>query len=344
MKTPQPAHPTLKSIAVAAGLSVSSVSRALKQHPGIPEATRLRVAKIAEELGYRPDARLSQLMTHLRKDHASRPTCNLAWLSTWDKPGEWSQPWNRDYLIGAKERAADMGYTLDELNCEELRAQPKRINQILKSRGIEGLVLPQFLENHSIAKTLDWSAFATVYIDEYSPTLAGSRASTHYLANAQLALRRIHELGYRRPALWISEFIDDRSVHAYSSAILWAQWRYFPPPHPPLLLLDGNGDLSDYLARHRPDLLIVQTNSMLPFLHEHGFRVPEDIGVVHLNLASDVEGWAGIDQKHHLVGTSAIDSLIGQLHRREFGVRNSDKHTLIPGEWRDGFTVRSQIR
>lgn len=282
-------------------------------------------------------------MSHLRKDNASRPTCNLAWLNTWDKPGEWNQPWNRDYLFGAKDRAAQMGYSLDELSSAEIRAQPKRINQILKNRGIEGLVLPQFWDNHPVAATLDWPAYATVFLDEYSPTLIGSRVSTDHFANAKLALQRIHGLGYRRPALWLSEFVDHNSSYAYSAAMLWAQLRYFSTPHP-LIVMESNNhrDLPDFLARHKPDILIVQTNTTLPFLHEIGLRVPEDIGVVHLNFATDVQGWAGIDQNHHRVGTSTIDSLVAQLHRREFGVHSSDKHILIPGEWRDGFTVRRQ--
>lgn len=47
---------SIKDIARAAGVSHSTVSRALRGHPAISEATRTRVARLAEEMGYSPSA------------------------------------------------------------------------------------------------------------------------------------------------------------------------------------------------------------------------------------------------------------------------------------------------
>jgi LacI family transcriptional regulator len=51
----------LKTLALQLGLSQSTVSRALRAHPGIPETTRLRVVSAAEAAGYRPNARARSL-------------------------------------------------------------------------------------------------------------------------------------------------------------------------------------------------------------------------------------------------------------------------------------------
>ncbi|MBN1997572.1 LacI family DNA-binding transcriptional regulator [candidate division KSB1 bacterium] len=48
-------HTTIKDIAVRLGLSTSTVSRALRNHPDISEETRKNVTKLAEELDYRPN-------------------------------------------------------------------------------------------------------------------------------------------------------------------------------------------------------------------------------------------------------------------------------------------------
>lgn len=53
----------LRSLANELGLSQSTVSRALRAHPGIPEATRQRVVAAAEAAGYRPNARARSLAT-----------------------------------------------------------------------------------------------------------------------------------------------------------------------------------------------------------------------------------------------------------------------------------------
>lgn len=53
--------PSLATLAAMLGLSQSTVSRALRAHPGIPEATQQRVAAAAEAAGYRPNARARSL-------------------------------------------------------------------------------------------------------------------------------------------------------------------------------------------------------------------------------------------------------------------------------------------
>ena len=46
---------TLKRISEVLGLSISTVSRALKNHPDISEATKNRVNEVAEFLDYQPN-------------------------------------------------------------------------------------------------------------------------------------------------------------------------------------------------------------------------------------------------------------------------------------------------
>ena len=48
-------RPTLKTIAKQAGLSHVAVSKALRDAPDISKATKERVKKIAEEVGYTPN-------------------------------------------------------------------------------------------------------------------------------------------------------------------------------------------------------------------------------------------------------------------------------------------------
>ncbi len=48
---------TIADVARAAGVSTSTVSRALNNHTAIPENTRLQIQQIAEQMRYRPDVR-----------------------------------------------------------------------------------------------------------------------------------------------------------------------------------------------------------------------------------------------------------------------------------------------
>lgn len=53
--------PTLKDVAAEAGLSISTISRALAGNPVIPEETRKRALEAARRLGYRPNAQARAL-------------------------------------------------------------------------------------------------------------------------------------------------------------------------------------------------------------------------------------------------------------------------------------------
>lgn len=66
--------PTLREIARRAGVSHTTVSLSLRNHPSIPEATRERLRELADRLGYRSNVLVSALMSRVRlKQHKSGP-------------------------------------------------------------------------------------------------------------------------------------------------------------------------------------------------------------------------------------------------------------------------------
>jgi len=57
----------MKDVASAAGVCPATVSLALRNHPSIPEKTRERIRKVADDLGYLPNPRISELMRQIHK-------------------------------------------------------------------------------------------------------------------------------------------------------------------------------------------------------------------------------------------------------------------------------------
>jgi LacI family transcriptional regulator len=54
-------HITQRDLAKMAGVSHTTVSLALRQHPSISDETRARILKLAHKLSYRPDPMLAAL-------------------------------------------------------------------------------------------------------------------------------------------------------------------------------------------------------------------------------------------------------------------------------------------
>lgn len=56
-----------RDIAKVSGYSLTSVSFALRGDPRLPEATRAKIVAVAKSLGYRPNARVAELMESVRR-------------------------------------------------------------------------------------------------------------------------------------------------------------------------------------------------------------------------------------------------------------------------------------
>jgi LacI family transcriptional regulator len=93
----------MEDIAHAAGVSRSTVSRALRNDPRLKSDTCERVQKMASELGYRPNPFVATLMADLQRKR--RPSTNSTFAFVTAHPSR--EGWRRqnpsfvDYFEGA---------------------------------------------------------------------------------------------------------------------------------------------------------------------------------------------------------------------------------------------------
>src|ERR1043166_7237444 len=163
-RTMTPTRPTLQTIAIAAKVSRMTVSRALRNDPVIPSRTRKRIQRIARRIGYQPDPLVSTLMSHLRSRRAGKQVSTIAHVSMTSTRGDWRN-WHpyRQVIEGATQRGNELGYTLEEFWLKEPGMTARRMNDVLKTRGIRGLLVgpvPRQIGHVS----LDWSRFAAVVL------------------------------------------------------------------------------------------------------------------------------------------------------------------------------------
>src|ERR1700712_1561557 len=77
---------TLSVIAAQVGCSKNTVSLALRSDPQIPVTTRDVIRKVADKLGYRPNAVVSHLMAQLRSSQTARFQAKLALVNAHRDP------------------------------------------------------------------------------------------------------------------------------------------------------------------------------------------------------------------------------------------------------------------
>jgi LacI family transcriptional regulator len=212
-----PNAPTVRSIARALGLSHTTVSDALRGVGRVDPVTAERVRAAAEAAGYRRNPLAAAVMSELRRSRGGTFRGVLAALDV-HEPGRVPHGAFHTLLIeGARERGAELGFKLEEFEVGVDGLSVVRLDQILKSRGINGvLLLPAWYAPDWT--DLDWPQYSAIYTDYVieRPPLH-SICCNHYRSFLSV-LNRLAQRGYRRPGLYIQRGRDERTQRRFSAA------------------------------------------------------------------------------------------------------------------------------
>jgi len=342
--------PNYRDIALKARVSVASVSLGLRNDPRISAPVRARIKEIAKEMGYRPNPLLSAYQASVRSKQPATFRATLGWINDHPDQNAWRKPWMQPIWDGARARAQELGYELDEIWFPEIKVETpeenvRKIQKILHSRGIAGVILPSLERaQHAVQP---WEGFTVVCIGEHHLLLESSKiqleaihehhkVNSNYLYNIHLAFWKLRKIGCERIGLAISGYADQESDYAYSSSFLRGQFDVPAKRRVPILFSNATPDVTAWAKKHRPDAVICNHSDVLGAVKKAGFKVPQDVKIAHLNLATDVAGLLGVDRRMDLLGSAAVDMLTAHLIRNETGVPPYAKAMSIQGVWVGG--------
>jgi len=292
-------------------------------------------------MGYATDARVTQLMSYIRKGKGSSNVPNLAWLYGGEtRADDEPKPWIKGYLEGARNRAKELGYAIDPIWINEKQFPLNRINAVFAARGIEGLIFfyPAW-PIISLQNSLEWKNFALASLEGWVAGPGLPHVGSFGLYSLQTAFANLLRLGYRRPGLVVGEWVNQANSSQWTAGFLQQQRQIPEVDRIPILESDKWSSLiAEWMKAHRPDVVIGASNDIIDYIRSLGYRVPEDVAVAHLNLRSDVSGWAGIDELHEEIGAAAVDVVTAQLNRAQRGLSDNPKNIYICGKWVDGWT------
>lgn len=188
---------TIKDVAEAAGVSLSSVSRALNGGKNVSDRVAREVAAAAKRLGYQPDFVARSLRT--------RSTGMVGCLVS-----DVSNPLYAGIVQAAEARLRDAGYLLVVANTANDPARERAAVEAFRGRRLDGmLVAPGSDANHRTWRHFAEGGAPVVILDRDPPAEGASPATAagfpailvDHRAGARAATRYLLELGHRRIAL-----------------------------------------------------------------------------------------------------------------------------------------------
>jgi DNA-binding LacI/PurR family transcriptional regulator len=336
-------RPNIRSIAAQAGVSSATVSLALRQHPRISAATRRRVLRIADALGYRPDPHVAKLMLHLRTRRPPGFQSTLAALTTIAAGRE--LPYLRDIVASARQRAEALGYGLTLVRLEDPPGPRRDVERMLRSRGVDGLLLLPLASPRPLTPLLDWKKFAVVTATNGVLAPEFHRVVPHQFSNMLALCQQLTRRGYRRLGMVVPAEHDLVVNHGFSAAVVWQNMIGGSEPVMPLLY-EGEQprELRRWFEAERPDVIITQGEAdARAFAAELALKIPGRIGFAVANRTAG-SLLAGIEERPSEIGAAAIRLLASLVQHGEKGVPAVPTVTMVKGEWVEGRSVRAEPR
>jgi len=307
---------TVKDIAEKAGVSHTTVSRALHGNPLIPEETRERIRQIALDLGYSPSAAARALKTR-------RSQVLGVVLSSLD------DPFFSEILEGIEESVQGSGYSLFIASAHRDPERERGIVQTMVEHRVDGVIIcstsfsseqsdqllqygvPMVVVNNQAAEDFRYS----IYHDDVD----GSRQVTQHLIG--LGHQKIAYIGNSDSGrTTLDRLTGFRQALDAAGLAVPAEFVYETPGGEPEHGMEAVGHFLDLPA---PPTALVCYNDMMAIgvlkaLREAGVQVPREVSVTGFDniifSAYTNPPLTTFDQPKRFIGAEAARLLLGLLN------------------------------
>jgi LacI family transcriptional regulator len=297
---------------------------------------RDRITATAARLGYQRDALVSAVMGTLRSVRTKAFRGNLALVHV---PGPMQPrmvPFQREVVVGATSRAAELGFALEVFDLGETPVAPRVLARMLSARGVLGVVLVHHQRTEELTGFV-WESFPVVELDHSHARPALDTVCIEHHETMSAALMNLVQRGYRRAGLFLERHKDERLRFRWSAAFRSFQEMTGSLGRIPLLVrpsLDRTA-FRKWVKSHRPDVIIGHRDDVLNWLPR---RAAPDF--LNLNWNERTRACAGLDLRPQLQGSTLIETVVARIQRHERGPPVEPRAVMVAGRWVEGPTLR----
>lgn len=315
--------PSMEEVGRLASCHPSTVSLALRDDARIPTATRERVKAAAEKLGYRVNPLVAAWVSARRAGRPVEQRVAAAYLTCHPGAFRWqSDAHFRSIFDGAREQAERAGFSLTDFRLGDYARDLVRLNQVLVTRGVQGIIVGPTLEHHEL-QGLDWPRFALVAIGYGLAAPALHRVTEDHHLGMKLAFESCLQKGHQRIGLAIVRQHNAIRRERWIGAYLYEQHQHLAPDERlPIYVASTNKPIAEaqrWLKKHKPTIILADdpaawSSTGLPTV---GFAI------------STAHNSPGVHENNRGIGSHAADLLVSLVLRNERGIPKMRQTILV---------------
>lgn len=318
-------NPTIKDVAKAAGVSITTVSRVLNQYSDVNPKTRVKVLKVVEQLGYRPNSVARSLVMN-RTNTVGLVVSDLSRSRN-------GHHFMFEVLCGINDRVQELGYDLVLFSTSTTAQKKTPYMDFVRQRRVDGVLMMGIRLDDPYTQEVVESSVPSVLIDVPLTSETCSYVSTDNVCGARLAVEHLIGLGHRRIGFvngHAQAAVSQDRLQGYRMALEAGGLDY----NPELVFygnfeqLDGAAGVAELMERFADLSAVFFASDLmalgaLKYMQNQGLRVPEQLSIVgydDIELAALMQPMiTTVRQKRYEMGRSAAEALIRILEQSEKG-------------------------
>ncbi|MFC3885076.1 LacI family DNA-binding transcriptional regulator [Bacillus songklensis] len=205
---------TIKDIARVAGVSVTTVSRALNGYSDVNEETRKKIVEVAKQLNYSPNT--------LARGLVMKKSKTIGLLVSGMNRENAKDNFTFQVLCGINECASVREYDLILFNTDSSRQREKTYTQLCRERKVDGVIIQGIKLDDPYLKEVMESNIPCVLVDIPVETKTVGYVSTDNVLGAKKAVEHLIELGHRNIAMvngYKQAFVSQQRLKGYEKAL-----------------------------------------------------------------------------------------------------------------------------